>query len=333
VLLITSDLHFTDRVRDSYRWSIFDTLEDLADSDTVLLVLGDITDNKDGHSAALVNRILEEFADLNVREVHLLQGNHDYVDGKQAYFSFLEGTDYSQRVFWHSGPMYLFDGEVLLLPHTREPREDWEHLDLDGVKFIGCHQTFDGANAGPRKLASSVGPKYFRSKHKYEGLVVSGDIHLPQALGDVIYVGAPYPTSFGDSYQPRVLMIDASYKVKSIDISSIARWNLVVDSLESLKEFDILSGDQVKLKIKVSRAEFHNWSSIRDMYVAWAASTGVELFSVEMVERKSVVDTSKTFETKGKTNEEVLREFGRGLEPEVLATGVELWRGLDDGAF
>ncbi|HWY34909.1 MAG TPA: hypothetical protein VNX68_09695, partial [Nitrosopumilaceae archaeon] len=65
-ILITSDLHLTDKDRDEYRWGLFPWLKQqiISYKPTTLLFLGDTTDAKDRHSAKLTNRIVDCFTDL-----------------------------------------------------------------------------------------------------------------------------------------------------------------------------------------------------------------------------------------------------------------------------
>ena len=89
-MIITSDLHLTDRARDEYRWELFPWLIELVEetgSDEVL-ILGDLTDAKNNHSAELVNRMVKELTNLPAH-VYVLKGNHDYVDPDQPFFGFL----------------------------------------------------------------------------------------------------------------------------------------------------------------------------------------------------------------------------------------------------
>ena len=59
-MLLISDLHFTDKVQDEYRWDVFDFVRDYYNKteDKNLIILGDLTDSKDHHSSILVNQIV-----------------------------------------------------------------------------------------------------------------------------------------------------------------------------------------------------------------------------------------------------------------------------------
>ena len=138
--LITTDLHLTDRSDEAYRWDIFPFLKKQATKHKTqhIFILGDLTDFKDNHSARLVNRIVEEVVGLtDYGGVTILKGNHDYVDPKTPFFMFLDGMSVDP---YGSEPVVRFvtditktkisNKRVLLLPHTRTPKEDWKGVDM-----------------------------------------------------------------------------------------------------------------------------------------------------------------------------------------------------------
>ena len=96
-LIITSDLHMTDRLADEYRWPIFPWLKESAAKNQCIevLLLGDITDAKDHHPSRLVNRLCEALFKLSEEfTVIWLSGNHDFLGtANEAFFRFLDSVD------------------------------------------------------------------------------------------------------------------------------------------------------------------------------------------------------------------------------------------------
>ena len=230
-ILVTTDLHLTDRERDAYRWDLFPWLEEQAkeEGDKHLLILGDLTDEKDGHSARLVNRIVDtltRFVSLGMR-VWILKGNHDYIDPDCPYFRFLNMTHGIR--FLHK-PVVGSIGQTntAFLPHSRNPVEEWQDFRMDDASMVVCHQTFNGADAGKgHRLDGGISSRYFSDERNMDLLVLSGDIHVPQQCGDVTYVGCPYPISFGDAFEPRVIRIqDSEGAVEYLSPPSIRKWSL-----------------------------------------------------------------------------------------------------------
>ena len=88
--LLSADLHLSDRARDSYRFGLFPWLKKQQQKNKVdaTFLLGDLTQEKDRHSSALVNRIVEELLTLTP-PVYVLRGNHDGLNPNSPFFKFL----------------------------------------------------------------------------------------------------------------------------------------------------------------------------------------------------------------------------------------------------
>ena len=59
MILVIGDLHLTDQPKDAYRFGIFKWIKKQIEKHQpeYTVILGDLTDKKDKHSAGLVNRI------------------------------------------------------------------------------------------------------------------------------------------------------------------------------------------------------------------------------------------------------------------------------------
>lgn len=348
-MLICSDLHLTDRERDEYRWDFFKWIAKQLKkrNEDTLLILGDLTDEKDGHTAKLVNRIVDTLLDLPAH-VFVLKGNHDYKDADCAFFRFLGREGFCDKLDFISTPKWLqFVGKeqklkdlkltTLMLPHTADPMRDWADIDLKGVEVICCHQTYNGADAGGGfKLSSALSNRYWSEERGFKGKIISGDIHVAQTLGDVEYVGCPYPVHFGDAFETRVLQVErhnGAVVVESIQAASIQRAVVDVtinpdtevldieDALGSLRK-----GDQAKVRVHLPRAEFAGWEMHKGFVQAYAKENGIWLFSVELREvkrrKKSVAAETRVLKP-GATPGDILERFAlaRGLDPSLLEIG------------
>lgn len=265
--IFTGDFHLTDRPRDEYRWSIFDFLvEQKAD---VYFILGDLTDAKDHHSEGLVNRIAFELRLLAVLgPVVILTGNHDYTtDTKKAFFRFLNEVD--KITFVRVPDLLVFSNiPYMILPHSKNPLEDWADIDFKG-KTVLCHQRFEGAEIeNGVRLLSGTPTSLFKGAER----VISGDVHVPQEIGPVTYVGSPFPIRFGDHFTPRILslqtikpatspidkLIDKAVGITggpmltSIPVPSILRAKVIIKSEDDIKKLGskIMEGDQLKIVIR-----------------------------------------------------------------------------------
>ena len=162
--MITSDLHLTDRVQDEYRWEIFPWLKKQAKKHEVsrIYILGDITDAKDRHSAALVNRIADGFWGLSMHTpLYVVIGNHDYdTDPTRPWLRVFSGqlADDPQIII---EPTSIENH--LLLPSCRNPLEEWGPFkgDADDHKIVLTHQTFAGCEVENGTTLDSGVPRDF----------------------------------------------------------------------------------------------------------------------------------------------------------------------------
>src|ERR1700693_3158967 len=208
-ILITSDLHLSESPRDMYRpdfmaWFKEQAKKLKADHG---LILGDLTEVKDHHGSWLVNEIVKHIYDLaQLSRVTVLRGNHDYIDPDSPFFAFLNELE---NVTWINIPtrFKLDSWDCLFLPHTRDYKKDWPTSLLQiNHDWIFAHNTFEGADIGHGKRLSGIPQTIFRE----DAYIISGDIHIPQELEKVIYVGSPYRVTFGDTFKPRIILIKNS---------------------------------------------------------------------------------------------------------------------------
>jgi hypothetical protein len=184
--LLTSDLHLTDNPSDEYRWSIFDRLEAVGKQCDArsLLILGDLTDAKDRHSAKLVNRLTNSIDSLaDVMNVYILKGNHDYLNEDWPFFDFLGRLD---GVKFLVNPLSLKVGNEpahwVFIPHTRDKVLHGIRLVQPTTRYCFMHHTVKGAIASNGMRMEDEGPG-IRWPHVDTCKYYSGDIHVPQRVG------------------------------------------------------------------------------------------------------------------------------------------------------
>lgn len=220
--ICTADLHFSANPRDSYRFQFLENaLPFMVQQHGTqrVLVLGDITEQKEGHHSVLVNRLVDGFTSLaQSTDVIILRGNHDGLSQDVPFFRFLK---HIPRVRWINEPTALKLrglGHCLFLPHARRP-EDWGGVELTGRDWYFCHQTFSGATSeSGQKLEGFPLDLFGRGAR-----VISGDVHVPQDVklpgrGLLTYAGAPFHVKFGDAFEPRCLLIRDGGEVGSLPV-------------------------------------------------------------------------------------------------------------------
>lgn len=285
MFLITTDLHLTDRTDEQYRFDLFPWLrQQCKDIDVArIFILGDLTDFKNNHSARLVNKIVDSLVSLTeVCPVTILKGNHDFVDKDEPFFKFLNYIDGIDFIVDINVDFRCGGKSFMLLPFTRTPNKDWENLDFSTPDFILMHQTFSGAMASNGQLMDGDAPREILGKTKAK--IFSGDIHVPQTLGPITYVGAPYRIRFVDSFRGRCLILSTDGKTSEIHLPTLQRHTVYIDEPEELLAFDdIRSGDQIKIRIRVPKANTSEWSIIKDETIKRAREKGLNVFALEAI--------------------------------------------------
>lgn len=338
MLLATTDLHLSEQPIDLYR---FDFLEkhlphEIKKSQQPvdgLIIAGDITEEKDRHSARLVNRIVNGLSNLAALcPVIVLMGNHDYADEGHPFFEFLGKienlcfVDTPQFGKHLKEPFKVFR-YLLFLPHTRDYKRDWATYlnygwgDLDAII---AHNTFDGADTGYGRKLDGIPVDIFGKQ-----AVFAGDIHNPQQLGPVEYIGAPYTVDFGDDYAARLLCIQDNGKTRwrAIDHYPQKRLVHVCDGKDLLDYNDRWNEGDI-LKVRVDVDNMREWGSIVKLVHAQAAKLGVIASRVEPViagkaQKKSV--KAQTSESNF-SDKEIVTQFAdrNNLDDETLDAGLAL---------
>ena len=281
--LLTSDLHLTDNPRDEYRWGIWKWLDEQnADGYfKTLVILGDLTDAKDYHSAALVNRMVRALhgASKRYERIIILMGNHDYLKAGSVFFEFLGAMN--DRVRFITKPTTVDEDDkgllAFFLPHSKNPTKDWAEFDFSHYDALFLHQTVTGAIAsnGQKMEGESMPPLN-------AGRVFSGDIHVPQKIGPVEYVGSPYHVHFGDSFEPRCIELDHNGKAHDLHFETIRRVAVRVKNLRELRALEWGEGDQAKIKLVLSQADAHAWAKLKREIRDWLLKQGVTVEGIEL---------------------------------------------------
>jgi DNA repair exonuclease SbcCD nuclease subunit len=309
--IILADLHLTNNSLDEYRWSwlnkFTEWLLNYAESRhkkkkevvTEVIILGDLTENKDKHTESLVNRFIDvvtKWYDANNIHTTIIAGNHDGIDSRRPFFRFVNMSEYVKM--YYDRPVIDDEDNILYLPHSRTPVDDWEEIKkhVKTSKYIFMHQSVDGAKTSSGfEMEDSVPSNYFKhSKAK----IFSGDIHVPQFINNVTYIGSPFPIYFGDNFEGRFALIDKNDVVTFKHIPSIHKWKLNVRNIKQIKEVDIQKDDQLNVEYTIDRTEQHTWTNIRDEIREYVKKKRAVLVSLELIVPRSDVslkhDSKKT---------------------------------------
>ena len=326
--LITTDIHLTEKKEDQYRFDLFPWIRGhFGDKINRVFILGDLTDHKNYHADWFVNKIVETIRQLSLHyKVVILKGNHDYdTSPDHPFFSFLGRLSWIEYI---SEPTYG-DDKILYLPHTRNPGADWSILrTVKKPNFILMHQTFRGAISESGHLLSGIGYSRF---YRFGCPIYSGDIHMPQQVGPITYVGSPYHTRYGDNFDPRLVMISDSGNSRNEDLYFPAPRKFVfeLESWEDLKRWrpDIEKGDMAKIRIHLPRDQFEDWPMHRDKCRKQASAYGLKVHSIVLKEKQTRRGRKKKplKLMKGRSRRSVYKAFcGRyEVRPDLIEAGQE----------
>lgn len=295
-ILLTSDLHLDNKPENQYRFDFLKYLiKEVITYDVVdLFILGDITDSKDNHNSKLVNKIIAHLAELAYNcKIHILVGNHDYIDKNEPYFCFINKLDPSGQIEYITCPTDIStidDYYICALPHTRTPEKDWEDMNIKnkGFDYIFMHQTVAGAKASNGIRLEGISNDFIK-EHMKGSIVYSGDVHVPQKIGVVEYVGSPYHVRFGDNFTPRYIIIDKDKDNEPKDyFYAVAprKIKLTINNVEDLNGYKFKSGDMVKIDLKLDKSEWVDWKNHKIEIEKWCNKCNIILKGIKVIERE-----------------------------------------------
>jgi hypothetical protein len=305
--LITADLHFTESPHDAYRFGIFPWLVKQAWKYKAdgFYILGDLTDKKDRHPAALVERVVRGISDLREQaEIDVVMGNHDFVDIGQPFFDFLNQME-SVRFHRETG---VTTDDVYVIPFQPDQASFNEacRYAIPGQGVL-LHQMITGAigDTGARLTGISTAPlEAVKPRWCY-----AGDIHTPQTVGPVTYVGSPYHTRFGEPYKPRVLLLDeVTGKTTDLYFPAPKKISIEINDPDLLLEpiFDLQKGDHVKVTLELAREELTDWANQKKRIFEICRELGVEVFGVTL---KAAPSTARVTTEPTRTKAETFETF------------------------
>jgi len=331
MILVTADLHLSDNPRDAYRHEFQKELRRLVKLHKVeaVLILGDLTEEKDRHGAWLVNKVVEHMAKLAALcQVIIIRGNHDYADASNPFYAFLSRIDnitWVNRLTAGGGVLTARLGKVLLLPHSSNWEQHWEGELIDKYDWVFTHNTFQGCNIGNGRKLSGIPTNIFG-----EAKVISGDIHIPQKMGPGFhYVGAPYLVDFGDDYIPRVLLISDKGKLTSLPVSGAQKRLVDITSLKDLdKQPQLNAGDILKVRFTISGELRSRWQELQGKVREWGEKNGFLVYIVQPILHEERAKPGKKAKLTTKTDEQLLLTYAkhRGIDDRTLKAGLRLLR-------
>jgi DNA repair exonuclease SbcCD nuclease subunit len=323
--LVLADLHLGENPRDDYRHRFMRALPEVAAKllPDRIIILGDLTEEKDHHSAWLTNRIADYMTELaRVCKVIVQMGNHDYISVDDPFFQFIGKFP---GVTFISRPTAVDInglGLCMFLPHTRNYKGEWDMKSWpDHLDWIFAHQTFQGADVGFGHHMDGIPLSIFGPKDR----VISGDVHVPQTLKQVTYVGAPYTIDFGDDYKPRMLLVDKK-GFKAIPCHGPQKRLIEINSTKDLGKRDLMRGDILKIRFNLLQEEVAEWPETQRRIKAWAYDGGYQLFAcIPVLEQSKGRKRVRVTKEDNKTDTQIVQEFSTHRDVDERTTKTGLW--------
>lgn len=308
--LLITDLHLTEKKEDWYKWEIFEWASSIISKNSIdeLFILGDIFDKKDRHPSELLNKLIKNLGKFQC-PIKILMGNHDYIKNEHPFLEFLGSLP---NIKWIGTPTYLNFGncKTLWLPHSRTPELDWENLVTKSLDIIFMHQSVIGSVVSNfAEMNHGLNAAYLTAKT--DALIISGDIHVPQLVNGVYYIGTQYPVSFGDNYKPRAIILNDKKEITELYLETIKKLVISISSdTKELDTFKIRKNDQVKIIVNLFDSELSDWKKIKDFCIERilekeAILTDIKIKRIE----KNVQSNTKVRLEKLKTDFEIFENF------------------------
>jgi hypothetical protein len=292
-----------------------------------IAILGDLTEEKDRHTARLVNRIVGHIKEMSqVAPVLVLMGNHDYRNEGHPFFEFLSMLP---NVWWvgkvcteQQLPKSFHEAfaNCLFLPHTLNHDRDWKGVAMKGRRYIFAHNTFTGANVGFGRELGGIDLDVFPRAAK----VIAGDIHVPQTLGPVTYIGAPYTVDFGDDYKARLLWLGRDY-ITSISVAKFPQKRLVEvgDVAELPKAEGLNKGDLLKVRLHLT--DSGKYGEAHRATLEFCEQHGYHLAKFAPIIESPTARKRVHIKDSGQSDKEVMAQFAKrnSLDDRTLQMGLE----------
>jgi DNA repair exonuclease SbcCD nuclease subunit len=311
MILLTSDIHLNNKNRDEYRWDLFPWLQSVCKEKRVryLIIGGDLFNEKDYHPAALVNRFVDNLVETlkYVEGIYMIKGNHDMIEESNPYLRWINNIPHI-HFFIKPELVRLENKNWLFLPWSPDPETDWAVLDyeLKQADHIVAHQTFTGAIVEGGYKLSGVSQFVFK---KTKAKIWVGDIHSPQQLDTLTYIGTPYHVTFGDNYLPRCILLDTSNDTETnLYFKTIRRYTINITKPEELEELPIRKGDQIKVRLELT--DITNWTDYKNQIIKYCQDHELVLHQIESVRKDvSIALETQKLKLKSMTPIEIFNNF------------------------
>ena len=290
-----------------------------------IFLLGDVFELKDRIPARIMILFAEAVAKFPCPLV-ILKGNHDFAEDDYAPVRLLEREG---KVKFIAAP--YINMEIAFLPYFRKYenfKEEWIklHETIKGdtgfdvnVKLFLFHNTVSGAKfANNRKAEGEFDLPTF-ANIRY----LAGDIHLPQKVGPIQYLGSPYQVDFGEEGQDKFVYL---YKsdidlLTSVELKYPKFVSVDISIINDIKQEDF-EGNYVRMTGEILKEKKEQAEECKKILESWNPKFVISIVKYR-TEKRARIETAKD------DHQAVLSEFLQQSETELnkqklLEVGLDL---------
>lgn len=258
---IASDFHYGKYAMDSDKWiNIMDgyfynffipLLKENMKNGDVLVITGDIFDNRNSIGVKVINSVIQLFETLSkIIPVHVLVGNHDMYLMNSTDINSVATIRNIKNVTVYTEPTEITfdDHSVLMMPWIHGKDAEKDVLDkYSGKDLLFCHSDLNGCRTQlypTRPISRTILDIDDFSGYKQ---VFSGHIHIVQEINNFIFVGSPYHLDRNDIGNTKGVFVYNTKKKKHIFIEN--DYSPEFKKIKLLKELDL---DKLKEQLKTN---------------------------------------------------------------------------------
>lgn len=275
-----SDLHFGKYNNDEWLFRMEDyfynffipVITKYKKANDVLVILGDIFDNRNSINLKAINIVIKLFEDLaKIIDIHILIGNHDmYLMNDNSINSVSVIRNIDGITIYDKPTNINFDGlDVLMMPWINGKNNEIDVLDNNTADLLFCHSDLNGC----RTQLHPTRPhnRNILNIDDFKGYehIYSGHIHIRQKIKNFTFVGSPYHLDRNDVENRKGIyifdtktktdfLIENNYspefkKIKIISESDFKELKTVLDTKDFI---DVSISNELLVKKPELRLEF-----------------------------------------------------------------------------
>jgi DNA repair exonuclease SbcCD nuclease subunit len=263
--LAIGDPHFrqeTLHLLDLYISRVLDVIRE--HNPDAVVILGDLLHTHERLHTTILNKA-HDFVEAvsQVRPVHVLVGNHDYINNSQFLSSshWMNGMKKwpNVRIVDEVVVTEINGVRAVMCPYV-PPGRFREALgeNITGADLVFCHQEFKGCKMGA--IVSVEGDEWFDD----DPYVISGHVHDKQRLAhNLYYAGSSLQHAYGESHDKTIALVDVrtegAVEVSELSLAMPIK-SIIYTTISELKEKGASTerrgpDDQVRYTITAPKAE------------------------------------------------------------------------------